>query len=169
MSARISGSGHHLYPASIPLINTAEAEFALDAISLAWSHVLGRGSLQLRVKSLSHFTRKSRKSRRAQLLPYLQHCRMPPQRIPLGLVSGNRQFNRELTPYQRGVAIGMTFKGAKSSEIEVALDYSCGALRSTLKFAHLCDQGNSQPRAGAPKACTNADECNLLRHIRKKS
>ena len=92
---------------------------------------------------------------------------MPLQRISLGLVSGNRQFNHELTPYQRGVAIGMTFKGAKSSEIEVALDCSHGALRSTLKFAHLHNEGKSQPRTGVPKACTDADEQNLLRHIRK--
>ena len=61
----------------------------------------------------------------------------------------------------------MTFKGAKSSEIEVALDCSRGALRSTLKFTHLRDEGKSQPRTGAPKACTDANERNLLRHIRK--
>jgi Transposase len=92
---------------------------------------------------------------------------MPPQRIPLGSVSGNRQFNHELTPYQRGVAIGMTFKGAKSSEIEVALDCSRGALRSTLKLAHLHDDGKSQPRTGTPKCYTDADERNLLCHVRK--
>jgi hypothetical protein len=92
---------------------------------------------------------------------------MPPQRIPLGLISGNRQFNCELTPYQRGVAIGMTFKGAKSSEIEVTLDCSCGALRSIPKFAQLRDEGQSQTRTGAPESYTDTDKRNLLRHIRK--
>ena len=92
---------------------------------------------------------------------------MPPQRTPLGLVSGNRQFNHELTPYQRGVAIDMTFKGAKSSEIEVALNCSRGALRSTLQSAQLRNEGRSQARIGAPKSYTDADERNLLRHIRK--
>ena len=92
---------------------------------------------------------------------------MPPQRLPLGLVSGNRRFNHELTPYQRGIAIGMSFKNAKSSEIQVALDCSRGALRSTLKFADLRNEGQSQTRIGAPKSYTDADERNLLRHIRK--
>ena len=92
---------------------------------------------------------------------------MPPQRIPLGLVSGNRRFNCELTPYQRGIAIGMDFKGAKSSEIEVALDCSRGALRSTLKLAQLRNEGQSQTQAGAPKSYTEANKRNLLRHIRK--
>ena len=87
---------------------------------------------------------------------------MPPQHISLGLVSRNRQFNCKLTPYQRGVAIGMTFKGAKSFEIEVVLDCSCGAIQSTLKFAQLCNKGQSQIRTGAPKFYTNADERNLL-------
>ena len=52
----------------------------------------------------------------------------------------------------------MTFKGAKSTEIEVALDCSYGALQSTLKFAPLCDEGKSQTRAGAPKSYSDADE-----------
>src|SRR5579862_6871117 len=92
---------------------------------------------------------------------------MPPQCIPLGLVSGNRLFNCELTLYQRGIAIGMDFKGAKSSEIEVALDCYHGALQSTLKLAQLRNEGQYQTRAGAPKSYTEADERNLLRHIRK--
>ena len=98
---------------------------------------------------------------------YLPYCTIPPHCISLGLVSGNRQFNHELTPYQRGIAIGMNFKNAKSSEIQVALDCSRGALRSTLKFAHLRNEGQSQTWISAPKSYTNANECNLLRHIWK--
>ena len=59
----------------------------------------------------------------------------------------------------------MSFKNAKLSEIEIALDCSHGALRSTLKFANLCNEGQSQTQIGAPKSYTDADECNLLRHI----
>jgi hypothetical protein len=69
---------------------------------------------------------------------------MPLQRTPLGLISGNRQFNHELTPYQRGIAIGMTFKGAKSTEIEATLNCSCGAIRSTLNSTQLRDEGKTQ-------------------------
>ena len=92
---------------------------------------------------------------------------MPPQCTPLGLVSGNRQFNHELTLYQRGIAVGMTFTGTKSSEVEVALDCSRGALQSTFKFADLRNQGQSQTRIGTPKSYTDADERNLLYHIQK--
>ena len=42
------------------------------------------------------------------------------------------------------MTIDMTFKGTKSSEIEVALDYSYKTLWSTLKFDYLYDEGNSQ-------------------------
>jgi hypothetical protein len=92
---------------------------------------------------------------------------MPPQRAPLGLVSGNRQFNHELSPYQRGIAVGMSFQGAKSSDIQVVLDCSRGALRNTLTFADLRAEGKSRARIGAPKTYTEADERNLLRHVRK--
>jgi len=63
----------------------------------------------------------------------------------------------------------MTFKGAKSSEVETTLDCSCGAIQSTLKFAHLHDEGKSQTRISAPKSYTDADERNLLCHVRKNS
>ena len=60
-------------------------------------------------------------------------------RIPLGLIPGNRQFNRELTPYQRGVAIGMTFKGAKSSEIEAPSSLPTYTMQASpsLELVHL--------------------------------
>ena len=61
----------------------------------------------------------------------------------------------------------MTFTGAKSFEVEVAFDYSCGALRSTLKFANLCKQGQSQIWIGASKSYINTDEHNLLCYIQK--
>jgi hypothetical protein len=61
----------------------------------------------------------------------------------------------------------MTFKGAKSMEIEATLNCSRGALRSTLNFAPLRDEGKTQTQTGAPKCYSDADERNLLRHIRK--
>jgi hypothetical protein len=57
---------------------------------------------------------------------------MPPQRIPLGSITGNRLPGYQLSPYQRGIAIGMRKAGAKYNEIEIDLDISTGALRSTL-------------------------------------
>jgi hypothetical protein len=68
---------------------------------------------------------------------------MPPQRSILSSISGNRRFNYELSPYQRGIAISMSIKGAKNPEIKIALDYTRGALRSTFSLAELRDKGES--------------------------
>ena len=69
---------------------------------------------------------------------------MPPQCLILGSVSRNRQFNCELTPYMRGKAVGLSLKGAKSTEIQDLLKISHGALRSTFTLDQLHDQGVSQ-------------------------
>ena len=60
--------------------------------------------------------------------PLFRTVEIPSQHTSLGLVSGNQQFNHEPTPYQQGISIGMTFKGAKLTEIEVAFDCSREAL-----------------------------------------
>ena len=83
---------------------------------------------------------------------------MPPSRTPLGSISGNRRFNYELTPYQRGIAIGLKLAGAKSKDIQVDLNISRGALRSTLSLDQLRNQGVSQPQIGAPKLYIEAEE-----------
>jgi hypothetical protein len=92
---------------------------------------------------------------------------MPLQCTSLGLISGNRQFNHELTPYQRGIAISMTFKGAKSTEIEATLNCSRRAIRSTLNSTQLCDEGKTQTQTSTSKCYSDADEQNLLHYIQK--
>jgi hypothetical protein len=71
-----------------------------------------------------------------------------------------------MSPYQRGLTIGMSLIGAKSTQVEVELDITRGALRSTLSFAQLRDEGFSQQRSGRPLEYTLADERNLVRHVR---
>jgi hypothetical protein len=58
---------------------------------------------------------------------------MPPQRSVLGTISGNRAFNYQLSPYQRGRILGLTEGGTKSSDIQDLLHVSRGAVQSTLK------------------------------------
>src|ERR1700726_3201684 len=91
---------------------------------------------------------------------------MPPQRTPLGSISGNRLFNGEMSPYQRGIAIGMSLIGGKSQQIEVALDISRRALRSTLTMAQLREEGFAQRRSGRLLEYTPAEERKLIRHVR---
>ena len=42
---------------------------------------------------------------------------MPP-RTPLGLINANERFSGELTPYQRGIIIGLHSQGASFRDIE---------------------------------------------------
>ena len=70
---------------------------------------------------------------------------MSPQCSILGSVSGNHQFNCELTPYLREKAIGLSLKGAKSTEIQDLLKITYRALQSTLSLDQLYNQSVSQP------------------------
>ena len=91
---------------------------------------------------------------------------MPPLRTQLRSITPNRPYNHQLTLFQRGIAIGLSIKGAKSTEIEDFLEISRRAVRSTLTLAHLRDDGEAQVRSGRPVKFTPADERNLLRHVR---
>jgi hypothetical protein len=91
---------------------------------------------------------------------------MPPQRSVLGTISGNRAFNHQLSPYQRGRILGLTEGGLKSSYIEDLLNVSCGAIQSTLNLEHLRNEGNTQARSGRPREYTDATERRILRHVR---
>ena len=56
---------------------------------------------------------------------------MQPQYPVLGSVSGNCQFNSELTLYMQGKAVGLSLKGAKSTEIQDLPKTSYGTLQSS--------------------------------------
>ena len=60
----------------------------------------------------------------------------------------------------------MQMQGAKSAQIEVALDISREALRSTLTLADIRTEGETQARSGARKSYTDAEELLMVRHVR---
>jgi hypothetical protein len=92
---------------------------------------------------------------------------MPPQRIPLGSIDRNRLANHELSPYQRGIAIGMIRMGAKYTECAKDLKCSTGAIKyfSLLILIHATMESRKHV-ADVPKLYIEADERNLIRHIR---
>jgi hypothetical protein len=94
---------------------------------------------------------------------------MPPQRSSLSSISRNRQFNHELTLYIRGKIVGLSLKGAKSTEIQDLLKITRGALRSTLSLDQLRYEGVSQSRTGRPKAYTEGEERLVVRHAQINS
>jgi hypothetical protein len=90
---------------------------------------------------------------------------MPPQRLPLSATSGNRLKGQELTPLQRGKAIGMLNGGMKFTAIQAQLKCSRGALRSTFNIASQRLNGESMPKSGKVLCYTEADERKLLRYV----
>jgi hypothetical protein len=91
---------------------------------------------------------------------------MPPQRTVLGTMSGNRAFNHQLSPYQRGQILRMSSSGQKCTNIQALLNVSRGAIQSTIKFEALRNNSDTQARSGRPKGYSEATERRILRHIR---
>jgi hypothetical protein len=92
---------------------------------------------------------------------------MPPPRSVLGTISGNRAFNHQLSPFQRGKILGLIHAGQKPSQIQDLLRVSRGAICSTLKKDYLRPEGKAQARSGRPREYSDTTERRILRHVRK--
>jgi hypothetical protein len=91
---------------------------------------------------------------------------MPPQRHPLGAISGNRLPNYELSPYERGKIIGGHILGFSPTAIAIGLNQPRGTVFSTIQADTLRCEGETKVRAGRPKEYTERDERALVRHVR---
>jgi hypothetical protein len=56
--------------------------------------------------------------------------------------------------------------GGKNKAIQIDLDITRGALRSTLDFEDVCPKGISVRKPGRPIIYSEANKRNLLRHVR---
>ena len=88
--------------------------------------------------------------------------KMPPLRSPLQQRDGNSRKAKELTPYQRGKIQGMADKGAGCSTISREYNLPLTTVYNTLQMDTLRDEGKSQPRSGAGKSYTEAEERRIL-------
>ena len=116
-------------------------------------------------ESLSHFSENAKNRDNAHPPPLVQ-LTMLPQCSVLGTISGNRAFNHQLSPYQRGKIVGLTARGEKSRSIEDLLKVSRGAVRSTIQLDHVRHEGNPQVRSGRPKEYSEATIRKIIRHVR---
>jgi hypothetical protein len=91
---------------------------------------------------------------------------IPPERSILGSITGNRQFNCQLSPYECGRVTRLTESGIKPGDIQNLLNVLRGAVRSTLNLDYLHNAGQSQPRSGRPKSYSEATEQLIVRHVR---
>jgi len=90
---------------------------------------------------------------------------MPPQRSPLGPISGNRLLGAYLSPYARGVIARKASVGAKPSEIAAELELEYSTVYRTIQLDLTRHEGASLPRMPRKKSYTKADERILLRHV----
>jgi hypothetical protein len=91
---------------------------------------------------------------------------MPPQRTPLGSISGNSRRGKELTPYMRGKIAGKASEGAKPAAIAIKLKIPRKTIEYTLQQDELRNDGHSLPRKARKKSYTDAQERRIIRHIR---
>jgi hypothetical protein len=91
---------------------------------------------------------------------------MPPQRSPLGPISGNRLLGAHLSPYARVVIAGKASTGTKPSEIAAELNLEYSIVYRTIQLDLARYKGASLPRIPRKKSYTEADERILLCHVR---
>jgi transposase len=91
---------------------------------------------------------------------------MPPQRTPLGPISGNRLLGQHLSPYARGFIAGAANNGSKPSEIAAELNLEYSTTYRTIQLDLSRHEGESLPRTPRKKSYTKAEEQILLRHVR---
>ena len=91
---------------------------------------------------------------------------MPPQRKPLGPVSGNRLLGQHLSPYARGKIAGKAEEGATPASIAKELELEYSTVYRTIQNDLLRHEGKSLPRTPRKKSYSEHDERVLLRHVR---
>lgn len=91
---------------------------------------------------------------------------MPPERTPLGPISGNRLLGQHLSPYARGRIAGKAEEGATPAQIAEALNLEYSTVYRTIQQDLLRHEGKSLSRTPRKKSYTEADERILLRHVR---
>ena len=91
---------------------------------------------------------------------------MPPQRAPLGTISGNRFKGCQISPYMRGQVAGQARRGAKPTAIARDLSLDRGTVQYTLKQDAVRDEGKTLSKKARNKSYTAAEERKLLRHVR---
>ena len=71
-------------------------------------------------------------------------------RTPLAQISTNREPNTELTPYERGIIIGLHSAGLSHLKIGAQLGLSPATIQSTIEREKSRPIGLSVPRTGRP-------------------
>jgi len=87
-------------------------------------------------------------------------------RPPSTPISGNAGQRRELTPYQRGIIVGETRRGASLREISSDLKVPRSTVSDTILNSTERDEGKSAYRTGRPKTFSDRDKRKIVRLAR---
>src|SRR5438552_4800055 len=95
----------------------------------------------------------------------LQPTTMPP-RTPLGLINANKRSSGELTPYQRGIILGLHSQGASFRDIENQHGIARSTVADTIKFDSIRKDSHSVRRPGQPPKYNTRVDRRIIRYIR---
>ena len=90
---------------------------------------------------------------------------MPP-RTPLGLINANERSSGELTPYQRGIILGLHSQGASFRDIENQHGIARSTVADTIKFDSIRKDGHSVRRLGRPPKHDARVDRRIIRYVR---
>jgi hypothetical protein len=94
-----------------------------------------------------------------------KHHNMPPQRTPMGEISGNRPKGKHLTPYMRGKITGCRLFSSSPAEIAMGLNIGFPTVRYTLSVDYLCHEGSTQPKNPRRKSYFLDERRKLFRYV----
>ncbi len=77
-------------------------------------------------------------------------------------ISGNSSCRKELTPYERGLIVGRSSRGASTVEIQKEFLVSESIIRSTISQAPLLNHSVSKPWSGCLKCCSLCEQRHII-------
>ena len=86
----------------------------------------------------------------------------------MGIISGNIDKRKELSPYMCGRIIGEYEKGARPAEISKVLQIADSTIRDTISLDPLRDEGYSKPPSGRLEKYSEGFKRNLVHFVRKE-
>ena len=95
----------------------------------------------------------------------LQPTTMPP-RTPLGLINANERSSGELTPYQRGIILGLYSQGASFRNIENQDRITHSTASDTIKFESIRKNSQSIIYPNRPPKYNTRVDRRIIRYIR---
>ena len=84
-------------------------------------------------------------------------------RTILGSIDGNRRFNHELSPYERGKIVGAVSQGASFADAGKPVYYPSSTARVTVKHNTERLDSHTKPCTGRPKSWDDWFERRILR------